>query len=488
MLEKIARFCQKHALLAPHDHLVVGVSGGADSVCLLHLLLRLKSKLALTLTVAHLNHQLRGFASQADEAFVKSIASQWQLPIFAQSQDVAKIASTHKQSLEEAARQTRYAFLYQIAVTVGASKVAVGHHADDQAETVLMHLLRGAGVSGLRGMLPVSPLPNHIDSETISDQPLHLIRPLLAISRSEIDLYCQEHGLSFRHDASNDEAMFLRNRLRHELLPYLETYNPNIRGLLQQTAAIIAGEMELLELQKDQAWQSILKTETSNDLTLDLSVWLQLPLALKRATLRRAVEQVKGDLRNIGFEHIETAIETIEQGHTSTQVNLPSQVVISRRYETLIVTQIGVNRPPPATPHLTQMSSLPVPIPGIIALPGTEWQLMTDLWPARHLNAVQWTQADAWEAYLDAAQVNTPILRPRKPGDRWQPLGLGGQQQKIKTFMINAKIPANQRDYIPLLVSNDQVLWVCGYRVAEVAAIRPTTEQVVYFKFVKRES
>lgn len=489
MLEKMARFCQKHALLAPHDHIVVGVSGGADSLCLLHLLLRLKSNLALTLTVAHLNHQLRGFASQTDEAFVKSIASQWQLPIFAQSQDVAKIASKQKQSLEEAARQTRYAFLNQVAATVGASKVAVGHQADDQAETVLMHFLRGTGLSGLRGMLPLSPLPNQLDSETASDQPSpQLIRPLLDISRLEIEAYCQKHGLSARHDASNDETIFLRNRLRHDLLPYLESYNPNLRGLLQQTATIVAAEIELLEPQKKQAWQSILISETDDQLTLDLSAWLQLPLALKRATLRRTIKQLLGDLRNIGFEHIETTIQTIEQGHTSTQACLPRQLVISRTYDTLIAAKMGANPPPISTPYLTESSTLVVPIPGLITLPGTAWQLMTNLLPADELNPKQLKQAEAWEAYLDAARVGQTLkLRPRRPGDRLQPLGLGGRQQKVKTLMINAKIPANQRDHIPLLVSNNQVLWVCGYRVAEVAAIRLTTEQVVYFKFVKRE-
>ena len=209
--------------------MVIGCSGGPDSLCLLHLLLELAAKLDLTLTVAHLNHQLRPEQALEDERFVRSISKRWELPLFVETQDIAKIAKARKQSIEEAARQTRYNFLGRVATTVGAQKIAVGHHADDQTETILMHLLRGTGLDGLRGMLPRTRLPLFsLKDLDISARDVRLIRPLLEISRAEIEAYCHEHQLSPRQDSSNQDTTFFRNRLRHELIPILESYNPNI--------------------------------------------------------------------------------------------------------------------------------------------------------------------------------------------------------------------------------------------------------------------
>ena len=282
LLARVRQYAQRYRLFSPGETVVVGVSGGPDSLCLLHLLRRLAPELRLWLHVAHLHHGLRGAEADADAAFVAELADCWGLPCTVGRADVAALAREAGLSLEEAARQARYRFLAGVAEAGGAATLAVGHNADDQAETVLMHFLRGSGAAGLRGMLPRTPLDDYrlLQAATIpiasghrvtalrsprwrqvfvvyswtaqplavsgadgdaSDPPpspgprvpasprLHLVRPLLSISRAEIEAYCAEYRLAPRTDRSNEDTIFFRNRLRHELLPLLETYNPGIR-------------------------------------------------------------------------------------------------------------------------------------------------------------------------------------------------------------------------------------------------------------------
>jgi tRNA(Ile)-lysidine synthase len=485
---KVAQFCRKHRLLAPGEQVVVGVSGGPDSLCLLHLL---HSFGDLTLTVAHLNHQLRGPDADADETFVQDIAAQWGLPCVAERQDVA--VAKGRRSLEEAARQIRYDFLRRVAQQTGATTVAVGHHADDQVETVLMHFLRGAGPAGLRGMPPSSNLADLWEGAEALPAP-QLIRPLLELSRAEIEAYCQRHRLTPRQDASNQDTTFFRNRLRYELLPYLETYNPNIRHILRRTAQIIAADTAFVEQQLAGVWPRLLCPSppgrgaggegvfgAETHLEFDRRAWGDLPLALKRASLRRAITLLRRNLRNINFEHIEAALAVIEKGETGAQATLPQELLLTIGYERF--TLAAGPPPPPDIPHLAGGQTLAAKLPGVTLLPGTAWQLSIEL--VATLSPVQVQAAGPWEAYLDAEVVGlSPILRTRRTGDTFAPLGLGGRRQKVTDFMINQKIPAGQRDRVPLLASaDDRLLWVCGYRLDERAALRPTTRQLLHLKF-----
>jgi len=473
----------------------VAVSGGTDSLCLLHWLNSLKNEFAFTLTVAHLNHQLRGANSQADEDFVRDVAVQWQLPIFVERYEVAALATQTKQSLEATARQVRYAFLRRVAVTVGANKIVVGHHADDQAETVLMHFLRGTGLNGLRGMLPITRLEFELRPEvSFSNEEngnLSLIRPLLETSRSEIEAYCQVHQLKPRQDESNHDTTFFRNRLRHELLPELETYNPNIRQVLRQTAKIVTADVDFLNYQLKEVWPLLVK-ETSADarlvtkIDLDLSAWLTLSLAMKRATLRRAIQVLAHSLNDVSFEHVESAINIIKKNHVGSKVHLPKGVTVMVGYDTfsLTIAPISSSVLRHQVPYLASSQVLPLALPGVTLLPNTAWRLTIELLFHDEVTPEHLKQLSRWEVYLDAEIVgDAPILRPRQLGDKFIPLGLRGHHQKIKDFMINTKIPADWRDHIPLLVSNNQVWWICGYRLSEEAALRPTTRQVLHLKF-----
>jgi tRNA(Ile)-lysidine synthase len=442
----------------------------------------------LTLTMAHLNHQLRGSESQADADFVREVATQRGLPIVVETRDVAAIAAKRKQSLEEAARQVRYAFLWRVAAEVQANKIAVGHNADDQVETVLMHFLRGAGLAGLRGMLPVIEIsslrlhPDEIPASSALSSP-QLIRPLLETSRSQIEAYSREHQLTPRQDTSNQDTAFFRNRLRHELIPQLETYNPNLRQTIQRTAKVVAAEVELLNDHLNQAWRSVVRYESPQKVEIDLPAWRSLPLALKRSTLRRAVQRLRRYLRDINFEHIEKARLLAEKGDVGTKATLPQELTLTMGYDTFIVAPDNMpTAPAPSdTPQLIHHQPLALNLPGVTPLPHTGWQLKAQFLTAERLNH---SQVDRWETYLDADVVGSEaVLRPRRAGDTFMPLGLGGHSQKVTDFMINEKIPATWRNQIPLLVSANQILWVCGYRLDERARLRPTTRRILHLKF-----
>lgn len=491
---KVAEFCRKNALLTKKDRIVIGVSGGPDSLCLLHLLTTLRSQFELSLIIAHLNHQLRGTDSQADEDFVREIAARWRLPIFVDSRNIAAVATKHKQSIEEAARQVRYAFLWRIAQETGANKIAVGHNADDQVETVLMHFLRGTGLAGLRGMLPqidiasLRLLPEEMPAPFRQPSP-KLIRPLLEISRAEIESYCQENGLSPRQDYSNQDTTFFRNRLRHELIPELETYNPNVRQILQHTAKVVAADTEILSDQLDKAWYAVIKNESGEEIVFDLVDWLRLPLAMKRSTLRRAVQILRCSLRDINFTHIENAIDVLERGGTGAKATLPQGLMLTVGYQTFTVApEMALSSPRTLNePHLLKGQVLELNLPGVTPLPHTNWQLKADLLSYESLAQEKIKQVSRWEAYLDAGVIGSEaILRPRQPGDRFCPLGLTGHSKKVNEFMINEKIPARWRDFIPLLVSNKRVLWVCGYRPDERAGLGPTTQRVLHLRFERQ--
>ena len=296
---RVETFCLERQLIVRGDKLVIGVSGGPDSVCLLALLKDLATTYNLQLHVAHLNHTLRGQASEDDAAYVDKLARQWDLPVSMSREDVAGFARKQRLNLEEAARTLRYTFFVQVAEAMGAKKVAVAHTANDQAETVLMNLLRGAGGAGLAGMQPKAPLPQSQALHGGEVAPLQVIRPLLEVSRGEVVAYCQAKGLSPRLDASNQSLAYTRNRIRHELLPLLESYNPNIYRTLTRTAALMAADTEVLTAETEAACQASLSSDSAGQVTVDIAAWQALPLALQRRVLRRAVQMLKQDLRNL---------------------------------------------------------------------------------------------------------------------------------------------------------------------------------------------
>lgn len=482
---------EQNHLLSPGDAVVVGVSGGPDSLCLLHLLLRLSEEYDLRLHVAHLNHQLRGAEADADAAFVTRLATEWGLPATIESRDVPALAQERKLAIEEAARQARYGFLGRVARAVGARKIAVGHNADDQVETVCMHWLRGSGLAGLRGMQAVSRLEElRLDGEDVepggTEDELRLIRPLLEVPRVDIEAYCAAHGLQPRFDRSNLDTTYYRNRLRHELLPFLETFNPGIRQVLLRSSSIIAEDYAYLREQAAKAWAEIVLQETDEAITFDLARWRALPLSLQRSILREAIHRLRRSLRNINWVHIENAVQVLQKGNTGMAVTLPQGLEVTLGYDRFAVASKGYAETLPDMPCVC--AEIALHVPGRKPLPGSEWSVTAEVMDRPKVPLAALRHAEPWLAYLDYAVTGSQlVVRPRRSGDRFWPQGLGDKPTTVNNFMTTAKIPRAWRDAIPLLVSPRQVLWLAGWRIDERAKVTEKTRQVLVLSFVKTE-
>lgn len=481
ILVAVRRAIAKHELIERDSTVVVGVSGGADSVCLLHALKTLAPEYHLQLHVAHLDHQLRGEAARADADFVRDLAQRWGLPHSIESRDVAAFARHHKLSLEEAARQVRYAFLLDVAQSVGSETIAVAHHADDQTESVLMHFLRGSGLAGLRGMLPKTKLLE-IGSWKLeaAAKDVELIRPLLAVPRADIEAYCAQHALPFKTDATNTDTTYFRNRLRHELLPLLETYNPNIRSVLRRTADVVQADYELLEAHRNFAWDMTLLAETDTAITFSLSAWREQPIGTQRALLRRAIHQLRASLRDINFVHVEDAIEVLARATTGDQVTLPQNLILEVSYDEFTIAprdQLTV----PDWPQLPEgFTSLAVTVPGLTPLPESEWILEATLAAEKPAEL-----SGGFTAYLDADLLSGSLhLRPRQSADRFQPHGQPSPL-RLKDWLISVKVPRLVRDRLPLLAAGEHIAWVPGVRVGQPFIVTAQTRRIVKLIFRK---
>jgi tRNA(Ile)-lysidine synthase len=478
VVERVRQTIQRYEMLPPGS-VVVGVSGGADSVALLHVLLRLRDELGLMLYAAHLNHGIRGSEADADAAFVEALARDWGVPCVVETADVPALARERKLAIEEAARQARYAFLLRVARQIGADAVAVAHHADDQAETVLMHFLRGAGLAGMRGILPMSDLTRlRIGaSSDVEGGPVRLVRPLLEVSKDDILAYCRDNGLEFRFDRSNLDQTHFRNRLRHELLPLLKTYNPNIREVLRRSAVVAADDYALLLQQLRRAWDSTLTSEGDGWMEFDLRRWRRLPKSLQRGILREAIRRLRHGLRNINWIHVENALDVLNGSDTGA-ATLPQGLMATARYGRFYVAEAEWS-PPPDVPQLAGQS-VPVPVPGSVVLPDGRWTVEAEVLDSP---PDTFSNDDPWQAWLDMAVAGTDLaLRPRHPGEAFAPLGMGGRTQRVNECMINAKVPREWRANWPLLCNPRQVLWVAGLRLDERAAVTPATERVIWIK------
>jgi tRNA(Ile)-lysidine synthase len=486
LLDEVRRSVAQHRLLSTGETVVVGVSGGPDSLCLLHVLCRLRAEYDLRLHVAHLHHGLRGADADADAEFVRALAGDWGLPCTVEQADVPALAAEHRLAVEEAARRARYAFLIRVAGTVGSRTIAVGHNADDQVETVLMHWLRGSGLAGLRGMLPDSALAETRLAQSPSPN-LHLIRPLLEVTRTDIQAYCDLNGLEPRFDRSNLDTTYFRNWLRHEVIPLLAGHNPNVQEVLRRSARVIAGDYALLRSLLEEAWPQVVVEEEAHRIGFDRKAWRALPTGLQRSTLREAIHRLRRGLRNINFVHVEDAVVVAREGTTGARATLPQGLMLTVGYDRFTVASVHAAEVLPDWPLLPAgVEPLPVAIPGVTALPESAWMLRTDCLDRDLLPRGWEANEDPWRAYLDAQAVGPSLwLRTRQPGDSFQPLGLAGHAVKLNDHFTNQKVPRASRDHLPLLVDGQGIAWVCGLRLDERVRVRDSTRRVLVFRFVE---
>ena len=444
--------------------LVVAVSGGGDSVALLRGLALLRESLDLRLVVAHLDHALRGDSAD-DAAFVGQLAHDLGLLCVRERRDVAAQVEAERGNLEEVARRVRYGMLECVAAAVEADAIVLAHTADDQAETMLMHLLRGAGLDGLKGMTTVAP-------SSLPDAKTPLFRPLLLVERATLRTWLREKGYIWREDATNADTTRFRSRLRHEIIPYLAQEQPRLRTLLARTAQVLAGDQAWLEGQTESAWQQLAE---ASDLRVRLkrAPFLAQPLALQRRLLRRAFFHLRPTTRELSYEQITHALTIAAKGESGARATLPSHLFLIVEYDSLWIAE-QIDRPD----ALTLTTQINLPDVGTIRAEGLTITL-TEV--GREALPTHWRTFPTNMALLDATALNNPLhLRPPQPADQWAPLGMKGQQVHLRDWMAKHKIPPTQRDHVPLLVdAKARILWVVGWQVGHTARVRRASQRLV---------
>jgi len=469
MLQQVTSTLRERCHIESSGLLVVGVSGGPDSLCLLHVL----HALGYPLVIAHVDHQLRP-ESAAEAAAVEEMATSLDLPFVLHRIDVRAHAMSNHLSIEEAARQVRYQFLFEQARLRGAQAVAVGHTADDQVETVLMHLIRGAGMAGLKGMSFRSLLPQF-------DLSIPLVRPLLDIWRSETVHYCRSNSLTPQRDPSNDSPEYFRNRIRNELLPLLESFNPRVREALWRTAEILASDLALLEGQVARAWQRTVTLQADGFVCFDAAELALQPAAVRRHLILMAFERLSPE-GDIGFASLERSATFIDDTSAS-RLELGGGVWLTREAGGFYVSLGPESLPMGDWPQMLQ-DSISIPIRTPITQPlANGWQFTAKYESVTGFPLEFVTRGrDGFQVCLDADMLPQELaLRPPRLGDRFQPLGLGGHSQKLSDFFVNAKLPARARGRWPILCSGNTLIWVPGFRPAEAFKIRDETRHAACF-------
>jgi tRNA(Ile)-lysidine synthase len=477
----VAQAARRYDLWKPGARLVVAVSGGADSLCLVGTLLALRAQghswAPGEIVVAHLDHGLRGAAGGEDAAWVETFAHERGVQFASEAVDVAALARQERRSLEDAARITRYAFLRRVASEVSAERVCVGHTQDDQAETVLLHLLRGSGLAGLAGMTPLAG---------------DIARPLLDLTRKDTLAYCSAHGWAPREDRSNDDMRFLRNRVRGELLPILAGYNPGLRETVARNAALIREDNRYLDELTTALYHGGPIERMDETIGLPRGWLRDQPLALRRRLLRQAVNDLR-DLANssAGLEarHIIQLDELLDAGRTGKSLNLPGGLRAVLSYDALTIT-----RSLAATRRAVSAREWRLSAPGCAEAPEMGWRVrawFVETPPGLESGALPdlpsigqaGTPADLGRAesrvYLDADVAGDDLLvRAWRPGDRFCPLGMK-QEKKLQDYFADTKVPRALRSHIPLVVNRSHLLWVGGQRIDDRARLTPATQRIL---------
>lgn len=449
--------------IATNSRLVVAVSGGADSIALLHALAQLRASTGLYIHAATLNHGLRETAAE-DVRFVQAFAKSLDVPVTAGQGNIPKLAQVWRMNIEAAARRARYHFLAGVASQVNADTIVTAHHADDQAETILMHFLRGSGLKGLAGMAVVAPVPDY--------PKLRLLRPFLNISRAEIEAYCQEHGLTWRHDETNDDILLLRNRIRLETLPLLAEINPGISAALRRLADVVQVEQDYMQQQFEQFVLPHI-TVQRQVICMPLDFFARLHPAMQRRLILYACEKWYLSVE-ASYERVLAAVHIAQTGQAGKLVEISERLQLYvDYYHVLIGTLEGLSGWYRHHFRLldTVMDAIHLRVPEEI-WPDEDWSLRATAEPH-----------PGYQARLAIPKEAELILRTRGPGDRFQPSGMHGQSQKLKEWLINHKIPQPVRDHLPLLVVNGVIAAIIlkdRWVIAEPFAVTQNPEHSLY--------
>ncbi|MBI4481790.1 MAG: tRNA lysidine(34) synthetase TilS [Acidobacteria bacterium] len=435
LVQKVKKAIDGHRMIRAGDTVLVGVSGGPDSVALLHSLAELRRPLRFQLGLVHLNHRLRGRQSEGDEAFVRALARKLGFNCIVQAVDVRAVASASRSNLEEAARKARLDFFRRAMEQSGAGKVALGHTRNDQAETLLMQLLRGAGLEGLVGMPPVK------DG--------WLLRPLLEVSRQEVLDYLKSRRADFRVDASNLDLSYTRNRIRGRLIPFLEReFQASVVENLARTALVLQADLEFIQGQVETLFSRLFQQEEKGG-ALSVAELVVLPAGLQRRLVRLAIQQVKGDLRGLELEHVEAVRRLLEPSRSGRRIRLPGRISVAREFDQLRVERGVETGVAPAFRY-------PLNLPGAVFVPEAGgW--------VRAGPSVRPVRRSGLSVRISLAKIPPGLtVRSRLPGDRYRPQGRR-TYRKLKDLFIEARVPLARRNRVPLVVADGEIIWVPGF-------------------------
>lgn len=467
-ISRVLQFLQEECQIQPQSTLAVGVSGGPDSICLLDIL----HHSGYRVIALHLNHQIRPEAGR-DAAFVEQFCRVNQIPCEVSTQDVPFFAQNNRLSIEEAARLVRYRFLFAAARRYQADALVTAHHAGDQVETILMHFIRGSGLSGLRGMSPRSILPEY-------DPELALVRPLLLISKEEILAYCAEKQLDYVIDATNSEETYFRNWLRHSLIPQIETRNPRFQETLLRTSRVISADVDVLNAVLLDAWHEALLTSGNGYRQMDRQMILGKLIGVKRALARKAIGELRPGLRDINFEDVERFCAFVSNPPSTGRADLVAGLELHLEDNCLTICEAGVAVPVWDYPQVDS--------PGQVNLP-SRFELRNQLWllaetvDRTDIDPDLWLNAPSGEAWLDLDRIQLPLtIRPRTPGDRFEMLGSQGHSSKLSDVFINHKIPQSARPAYPLVCSGDMIVWIPGIQISDAVKITGETRKLVHIR------
>ena len=451
VLATIRSTLEEERMIERGDVVLAAVSGGVDSVVLLDTLIRLAEELDFELHVGHVDHGLRGDASRADAGFVERLASSFDVPFACAKVEPGMLDRHRKLGPEGAAREARRDLLIQLAKRTGAAKIALGHSASDRAETVLHRLVRGTGPRGLRGIGPVNA---------------PFIRPLIRLQRSEILRYAEQRGLEWCEDESNADVRFTRNRLRHRVLPELEQINPRAAEAILRASDLIEDEHQIAKNRIATLLDRIRLEEEPDRSTLDRKAFSEISRPEQRLLLREAIRSARGDLRGIEHTHVEAIRDLIGSDRANGELCLPRLRVRVEREALILTAQVSVPTGPWSM--TAEVGKTEIPEAGLALSLARADRGHRDL-----------STQDAWTEVADEDRIVYPlIVRSRRDGDRFSPLGLG-QETKLKDFLINEKVSPSEQDRLALLCDQERVLWVIGLRLSHDVRVTDETKRVL---------
>lgn len=442
MLRNIQETIEKHKMIEKGDRIIVGVSGGPDSVCLLHVLWSLKAVLGISLVAVHLDHEYRGEAARQDACYVKELCEKLEVPFYCFSENIEGMAKERGLSFEEMGRERRYALFFKVLEETKGTKIAVAQNQNDQVETILMRMMRGTGMDGLCG------IPYKREDG--------VVRPLLDTDRKSIEAYCKERDLKPRQDATNLENVYTRNRIRLDLIPYIEAhFNSNFRRTLLRNIETVRDDVAYLNQMTEQVFHQTVTIKSKGSWVLDGPTFLKLHSALQKRLIRYIVNAFKGDRLDLSVKQVQQIVSMIHNRQTSKKHILPNGMTFKINYNEIDITDGSKEKLPGQWQYTIGLDER-VEIPEAnMCVSMTE--VAADEEP-KVKGGPNWTLVDG---DLLAKEL---ILRNRQPGDRFTPMGMQGTK-KVKDYLMDKKVDRQIRDFIPLLCNGEQIVWILGYQI-----------------------